>query len=257
MEYLVIPLAAFAASMLTLFSGFGLGTLLMPVVAIFFPVEIAIALTAAVHLANNVFNAVLLGKRANGGVFLRFGIPAVAAALVGALLLGRLSDTPPLFEYVALGRTFAVTALGLVTGLLILIFVAVESSPRLAAAAVDAKWLPLGGVVSGFFGGLSGHQGAFRSMFLLKAGLDKREFVATNVAIAIAVDLARTPIYGFQFLGSRSAIDWTLVAVATVAAFAGAYLGARLLEKVTLAAVRVVVAVLLVVIGVGLASGMI
>ena len=39
MEYFVIPLAAFAASMLTLFSGFGLGTLLMPVVAIFFPVE--------------------------------------------------------------------------------------------------------------------------------------------------------------------------------------------------------------------------
>lgn len=257
MEYLVIPLAAFAASMLTLFSGFGLGTLLMPVVAIFFPVEIAIALTAAVHLANNVFKAFLLGKSANREVFLRFGLPAAVAALAGAFVLGSLSGTSPLFEYAAFGRTFAVTALGLVTGLLILFFVAFESSPRVASAAVDPKWLPLGGVASGFFGGLSGHQGPFRSMFLLKAGLDKQEFVATNVAIAIAVDLARTPIYGFQFLEARSAVDWSLVATATLAAFAGAYLGARLLEKVTFAAVRIVVAVLLVVIGVGLASGLI
>ncbi len=255
MEFLVIPLAAFVASTLTLFSGFGLGTLLMPVVAIFFPVEIAIALTAVVHLANNVFKAVLLGRRANSDVFFRFGIPAVAAALLGALLLGRLSGTAPLLEYQALGRTFAITALGLVTGLLILFFVAVESSPRIASAAVDPKWLPLGGVVSGFFGGLSGHQGAFRSMFLLKAGLDKQEFVATGVMIAIAVDLARTGIYGFRFLEARSAIDWSLVGTAALAAFVGAYLGARLLEKVTLAGVRAIVSVLLVMIAFGLMSG--
>ncbi len=255
MEFLVIPLTAFAASTLTLFSGFGLGTLLMPVVAIFFPVDIAIALTAVVHLANNVFKGVLLGRRANPDVFFRFGIPAVAAALLGALLLGRLSGTAPLLEYQALGRTFAITALSLVTGLLILFFVAVESSSRLASAAVDARWLPLGGVVSGFFGGLSGHQGAFRSMFLLKAGLDKQEFVATGVVIAIAVDLARTGIYGFRFLAARSAIDWSLVGTAALAAFVGAYLGARLLEKVTLAGVRAIVSVLLVMIAFGLMSG--
>jgi hypothetical protein len=257
MEYLVIPLAAFAASTVTLFSGFGLGTLLMPVVALFLPVDLAIAVTAVVHLANNVFKGILLGRHASGEVFLRFGIPAIAAALVGALLLGRLSAATPLFEYALFGRDLAVTALGLVTGLLILAFVAIESSPRLARATVDARWLPLGGIVSGFFGGLSGHQGAFRSLFLLKAGLDKQAFIATGIVIAIAVDLARTGIYGFRFLETDRPIEWPLVGAATLAAFLGAYLGARLVEKVTLATVRAIVSVLLIGIGIGLAAGIV
>lgn len=41
-------------------------------------------------------------------------------------------------------------------------------------------WLPLGGLLSGFFGGLSGNQGALRSAFLLKAGLSKEAFIATG-----------------------------------------------------------------------------
>lgn len=255
MEFFFIPLAAFVASTLTLFSGFGLGTLLMPVAAVFFPIDVAIAMTAAVHLANNVFKGFLLGKRADRDVLLRFGIPAVAAALFGALLLGRLSGAEPLFEYEAFGRTFTTTLLGIVVGALILFFVAIESSRRLATVALDRKWLPLGGLVSGFFGGLSGHQGAFRSMFLLKAGLDKQAFVATGILIAIGVDLARTSIYGFQFAGARDAIAWPLVFTATLAAFLGAYLGARMLDKVTFGTVRAIVSVLLVVIALGLMSG--
>ena len=54
MEFLIVCVASLLASALTLFSGFGLGTLLMPVVALFFPLELAIAMTAIVHLANNV-----------------------------------------------------------------------------------------------------------------------------------------------------------------------------------------------------------
>lgn len=255
MEFFFVPLAAFVASTLTLFSGFGLGTLLMPVAAVFFPVDVAIAMTAAVHLANNVFKGFLLGKRADRDVLLRFGIPAVAAASLGALLLGRLSGTEPLFEYDAFGRTFTTTVLGIVVGALILFFVVIESSRRLATVALDRRWLPLGGLVSGFFGGLSGHQGAFRSMFLLKAGLDKQAFVATGVLIAIGVDLARTSIYGFQFSGAREPIAWALVFTATLAAFLGAYLGARMLDNVTFGTVRAIVSVLLVVIALGLMAG--
>ena len=62
MEYVVIVIVALCVSMLTLFSGFGLGTLLMPALAIFFPVPVAIAATAIVHLANNIFKVGLLGS---------------------------------------------------------------------------------------------------------------------------------------------------------------------------------------------------
>ena len=84
MDYIIICLAALIGSALTLFSGFGLGTILVPVFAIFFPIEIAIALTAIVHFLNNLFKLALLGKKANKNVVLRFGVPSIVAAFAGA-----------------------------------------------------------------------------------------------------------------------------------------------------------------------------
>ena len=86
MDYIIICLAALIGSALTLFSGFGLGTILVPVFAIFFPIEIAIALTAVVHFLNNLFKLALLGKKANKNVVLRFGFPSVVAAFLLRIL---------------------------------------------------------------------------------------------------------------------------------------------------------------------------
>jgi len=255
-EIVVVSIAALFASALTLFSGFGLGTLLMPVVAIFFPVEIAIAITAMVHLANNVFKVVLLGKKANRFVLLSFGIPAVVSAFLGALVLGWLSGVPFLLEYVAFGNQMHVSPLKLVVGILILAFVMLELSPKFSSLALDKKYLPYGGVVSGFFGGLSGHQGAFRSMFLLKAGLSKEEFVATGVMLAVMVDMSRMLIYGWEMAGQQHGIEWPLVIAASVSAFVGAYFGSKLLKKITISSIQIVVSVLLVVVSLGLISGL-
>lgn len=93
MEIVLICLAAFLASLLTFFSGFGLGTILMPVFALFFPLEMAIALTGVVHLLNNFFKMCLLGKEANWRIVLKFGAPAVISALIGAQLLMSFSET--------------------------------------------------------------------------------------------------------------------------------------------------------------------
>ncbi len=255
MEIFVISIAALFASGLTLFSGFGLGTLLMPVVAIFFPVEIAIAITAMVHLANNAFKVALLGKKANRSVLLSFGIPAVAFAFFGALVLGWLSGIPPILEYTAFGNQVQVSPLKLVVGILILAFVALELSPGFSSVALDRKYLPYGGVVSGFFGGLSGHQGAFRSMFLLKAGLNKEEFVATGVMLAVMVDMSRMLIYGWEMTGQHRAVQWPLVIAASVSAFIGAYFGSKLLKKITIHSIQIVVSILLVAVSLGLISG--
>ena len=91
MEYILILLVAFGAAMLTFFSGFGLGTILMPVFALFFPVEIAIALTAIVHLLNNLFKMALVWRSVNLKVVLWFALPAALAAFGGASLLNVLS----------------------------------------------------------------------------------------------------------------------------------------------------------------------
>lgn len=87
MELVLIGAAAVLAAGLTLFSGFGLGTILMPVFALFFPVPLALAATAVVHLANNLFKLGLMARRADWRVVLRFGAPAAFAAFAGAGLL--------------------------------------------------------------------------------------------------------------------------------------------------------------------------
>ena len=202
LKYFIICLAAFLASGLTLFSGFGLGTLLLPVMAVFFPVDLAIALTAVVHALNNVFKCWLLGRYADRAVVLKFGLPAILAALLGARLLLYLSDLQPLLHYQVLGREAQVMPVKLVVAVLMVAFALFELAPRLANLSLPPRYLPLGGVLSGFFGGLSGHQGALRSVFLLKAGLTKESFIATGVVISLLVDIPRIVIYGAQFDGA-------------------------------------------------------
>ena len=87
MDILIIALVALLASLLTFFSGFGLGTILLPAFAFFFPLEIAVGLTAIVHFLNNLFKFILIGKQVNWKVVLYFGVPAVIAAYFGAKLL--------------------------------------------------------------------------------------------------------------------------------------------------------------------------
>ena len=90
MDILLVALVAAFASALTLYSGFGLGTLLLPAFALFFPAPIAVAATGIVHLLNNLFKGTLLWQRADWPTVLRFGIPAVPAAIGGAWILAQL-----------------------------------------------------------------------------------------------------------------------------------------------------------------------
>lgn len=258
MDYLLIAVVAFGASLLTLYSGFGLGTLLLPAFALFAPLPVAIAATALVHLANNLFKGALLARAADRRVLLQFLPTAVPAAFAGAWLLGQLSQLPPWFNYALAGHALAVEPVKAVIGALILAFVVIEGHPKIKHAQLPPRWMPLGGLLSGFFGGLSGHQGALRSMFLVKCGLDATSFVATGVVIAIAIDLSRLALYG----GNQAALLATapegllqLVGTACVAAFAGAWLGTRWLRKAKLPLVQRIVAVGLVFVGVGLISG--
>src|SRR3990167_3688466 len=126
MEYFFVALTAFLASGLTLFSGFGLGTLLLPAFALFFPLELAISLTAVVHFLNGLFKLCPVGRTANRRVLLRFGIPAIAFSFLGAWLLFRLSGMEPLITYMAFGRQLQVFPVNLVVGLVLLAFVLAE-----------------------------------------------------------------------------------------------------------------------------------
>lgn len=261
--YVLVCLIALVAAALTLFSGFGLGTLLLPAFALVFPIEVAVAATAVVHLANNLFKLWLIGRNASGRIVIAFGLPAIGGAMLGAALLVVLGQARPIATYELLGAEREITPIALAIGAIITLFALLDLSPRFRKLAIGARWLPLGGAISGFFGGLSGHQGALRSVFLIRAGLDRDGFVATAAVCATLVDLTRLAIYaaGATFFAKRfgglTPGQWPLVGAACLCAFAGSYLGVRLVKKTTLETVHIVVAVALVIVGVGMAAGVI
>lgn len=245
MDVFFICAAALLGSALTFFSGFGLGTLLLPVFGLFFPIEVAIAMTAVVHFLNNIFKLSLTYKNIQKKIAWQFGIPAMLAAIAGAWLLSHL-PTISLYNYAIATKTYHITLLKSLIGLLMLLFALFEILPALKRWTVSPAWIPLGGVLSGFFGGLSGHQGALRSVFLLRLQLSKQTFIATGIAIACMIDISRLSMYAQQFSKVKT-LPWSLVAAATVAAFAGAWLGNTWLKKITMPAFQWLVAIFIIV----------
>ena len=203
---IVIIIAAFVGSILTFFSGFGLGTILVAVFTVFFAPELAIAMTAIVHLFNNVFKLFLTCKNVNQIILVRFGIPSILASFIGAIVL--------------------------------MMFALFELLTAVKELKLSERYLTFGGIISGFFGGFSGHQGALRSAFLAKAGLSKEELIGTSVVIACFIDISRLIIY-------RSSIKWEFITdnklvlfSAILSAFCGAFLGNKFLKKTKLQSIQ-------------------
>jgi len=254
-EYITIPLIAFLGSGLTLFSGFGLGTILVPVFGLFFPIELAIVLTAIVHFLNNIFKLLLFGKNADKKTIIRFGIPSIIAAFVGAYILTTISDIEPIAVYTLSGKQFSITPVKLVIAVLMFAFALFEFIPKFKKLEIDKKYLPLGGLLSGFFGGLSGNQGALRTAFLIKTNLSKESFIATGVVLACLIDVSRLAIYSKQIIVNQNNLNFPLIIVATLSAFLGAFIGNKLLKKVTISFIQYLVAIMLILFSVLLGAG--
>lgn len=256
MSYLLICTVAFLASALTFFSGFGLGTLLLPAFAVFFAVQSAVALTAVVHFLNGVFKLFLVWRNIDWNILWRFGLLAIVGAFAGAWTLLWLADAAPLLTYEAFGRTLEIAPAKLIVGLLLLFFACAELLPAFRKVEFSPRYLPLGGLLSGYFGGLAGMQGALRSAFLVKAGLRKEAYVATGAAIAFLIDVSRLTVYWRIIREQHGDFDFALLGAAVVSAFLGATLGNQYLPKITMGTIQGIVATLLFFISLGLISGL-
>lgn len=192
--------------------GFGIGSLMTPLLAIRFGPTTAVALVTLPHAAATALRCWRLRAHVNRPVLVRFGLLSAAGAVAGALV------------YLRLGPGALTRVLG---GLLLLTAVA-----QLTGWA--ARWQPHGwmvalfGLVSGFFGGIAGNQGGLRSAALTAFGLTPVEFVATATATGLMVDAARTPIYLSQ-AGPVLLTLWAPIIVAIVGVLFGTVAGERLL----------------------------
>lgn len=227
----LIGVVALMASLLTFYSGFGLGTLLLPVFATFYDAKSAVLLTACVHLLNNVFKFGLVYRSVDWRRALSFSAFALPASLLGAWLLGFLNNNELNANTMqAQLLEIRLSPVKLSLGTLMLVFGFWELLPRAQPFRLSEKWFRLVAFLSGFIGGFSGHQGALRTIVLAQTKLEKQAFVATGICIACFVDFARIPMYISE--NSMQTLSIQAILPALLPAFVGAWLGNRYVKKI-------------------------
>jgi uncharacterized membrane protein YfcA len=231
-EIALITVSIIASGIATL-SGFGIGSLVTPLMALKVGTGIAVAGVSIAHFFGTLLRFIFWRKHVNKKVLLSFGLTSAAGGLVGALLNNILFNSVLTIVF-GLLLVFA-GAMGL-TGL----------SEKLRFSGI-AAWIA--GAVSGFFGGLVGNQGGIRAASMLGFKLNQKEFVATATGIALMVDLARMPVYivlqGKQLLGI-----WELILIATIGVFIGTIVGSWILKKIPEKLFKRVVSAIILLIGI-------
>jgi uncharacterized membrane protein YfcA len=229
----VLAIVSLVAGAIASVAGFGIGSILTPLVALSVGVKIAVAAVSIPHVIGTAVRFWTLRHRVDVHVLKTFGLMSAAGGLAGALLHAETSSP-------ALRIVFAS----------ILIFAGVMGvtgwSDRLRFGRGGA-WVA--GGVSGLLGGLIGNQGGIRAAAMLAFDVPKEAFVATATAIALIVDGVRMPVYAIGEGRALLAV-WPLIAIATVCVIAGTLLGRMLLGRVPEKFFRRVVAALILALGV-------
>jgi uncharacterized protein len=216
-------------------AGFGIGSLLTPLLAVTLGTGTAVAVVSIPHAAASVLRAWRLRHAIDWSVLRSFGVVSAAGGLVGALLYARAGNR---ILTIILGLLLLATAIAGLTGWV-------------------RRWQPHGpgiallGAGSGFFGGIAGNQGGLRSAALLAFGLSPAAYVATATMTGVLVDAARMPVYVWRSTPALLANLVTII-VATAGVLIGTLLGERILLGLSLDRFRRIVSILIGLLGLGL-----
>jgi uncharacterized membrane protein YfcA len=227
-----LALAAFIAGGVASIVGFGIGSILTPVLAIWIDAKLAVAAISIPHLAGTALRFWMLNGLVDRRVLWSFGVASAAGGLAGALV-HTVFTSPVLLTVLAV----------------LLLFVAAGELLGFSRQLVfrgAAAWIA--GAASGLLGGLVGNQGGLRSAALLGFRMNRDTFIATATAIGLFVDAARMPVYFAVYAEQLRAIALPIV-VATAGVIAGTLFGNRVLRRIPESSFRRVVAVLLLILG--------
>jgi uncharacterized membrane protein YfcA len=215
--------------------GFGIGSLLTPLFAAKLGTPVAVAIVALPHAFASIVRAIRLRASIDWSVVRSFGIVSAIGGLIGALVysgLGGRSLT------LVLGALLVLTASAGITGW-------------------SSRWHPRGplvwllGLLSGFFGGVAGNQGGIRAAAMSSFRLSPTAFVATATAIAVLVDVGRTPIYLWR-AGAAIEPHLQLIGIASAGVLLGTVIGERVLRAMSPATFRWIIHVTIGLLGVWL-----
>ncbi len=228
MEIILLTALVFVASVIGTTTGFGLSTVMIPVVLLFYPLPQTLFFVGIIHLFGNIWKLVLFRRGLRWKLILTFGIPGIAASLLGALLA---------FEVRAglLSRILA--------AFMIIYVIYLFSKPTFKIK--QGTWSAVsGGALSGFLAGIFGMGGAVRGLFLSAFDLPKTVYIATAGTIALFIDTTRVTTYFLKGAQLESSILWGML-IFIPASFLGAKVAKLVVEKIPQRYFRTVIAVFL------------
>lgn len=231
--HLLVVMAAIAAGAVASISGFGIGSILTPLLAVGLGTKLAVAEVSVPHFLGTALRFWLIRKHVNRRVLMSFGITSALGGLAGALLHVWLRS---------MWLGYVLAALLVFAGVM-----GLTGAARQMRFGHKTAWIA--GGLSGVFGGLVGNQGGIRSAALLSFDVRRDAFVATATAIALLVDVFRMPVYAVtQWRPILSA--WPLMLTATIGVIAGTLIGKRVLGWIPERTFRLLIAGIVLALGV-------
>jgi uncharacterized membrane protein YfcA len=229
---------AVIAGALAAVTGFGVGSLLTPALALETGTKLAVAAVAIPHFVATAQRFWMLRRHVDRRVLLGFGLASAAGGLAGALAHTRVSSRA---LTVVFGAVLILAGLSELTGWI-----------QRVRWGRGAAWVA--GALSGALGGLVGNQGGIRSAAMLGFHVPQESFVATATAIGLIVDGARLPVYLATEWRDILAIG-PLLLLATAGVVIGTAAGTPILRRLPPQVFRRVLGVLLVGLGLYMAIG--
>ncbi len=235
MQTVSICLLVFVASIVGTVTGFGLSTIMVPVLAMFYPFDQTLVFVGIIHWFSNLWKLILFRGGFRWRLTVTFGVPGIFASFVGASLMFDISQR-------VLSRVLGVFIIVYV------IYLLARSSFKIKQNVATAT---IGGALSGFLAGIFGIGGAVRGMFLSAFDLPKAVYIATAGAIALAIDTTRLTTYIVNGAQLEKPLLWVMPIFIT-ASFLGAQSGKHIVEEIPQNYFRAIVAVFLLLAGVKL-----
>lgn len=227
----VVAVGAVAGAVAAI-AGFGVGSLLTPLLTTQFDAKLAVALVALPHAIATAIRLWRLRHDISRPVLRTFGVASAVGGLAGAYVFTQVAGS----------------VLARVLGALLIFVGTAELFGFAQRLRLHGAWAFVAGGVSGLFGGMVGNQGGVRSAGLLAFGLEPRAFVATAASIALIVDAVRLPLYLWD-QGTAVLAAAPVVVIATVGVVVGTFAGTSLLLRMPPRTFRRVIGAVLLALG--------
>lgn len=211
---IVFFILGFVSEIIGTMAGFGSSTIFLPLSSYFVDFKTALVLVAIFHLFGNISRVTFFRHGLDKRTLLVFGLPSFALSLVGATLVGDLSQT-------ILKLILGIFLISLSTMFLV--------RPKIVFPA-NTKSLVFGGGISGFIVGLVGTGGALRATFLTGLNISKEKYIATAAVIALCTDATRIPSYVAN--GFLTEQYYYYIPILFVVALGGSFVGRKIVGRI-------------------------